>query len=67
MNSVNCPHCQSPLPAPVEIIPVGEAVLCANCGNLTRSPNGHCRACGSAAVANLEKMLHHQGTKTRIA
>jgi hypothetical protein len=52
-----CPHCHTLLPAPVEIIPVGLAVLCANCNCLTRATNGHCLACGSAAIVNIGKLL----------
>jgi len=52
-----CPKCGRLLPLPVEIIPVGQAVLCGNCNNLTRATNGHCLACGSAAVVNLERLL----------
>jgi len=39
---------------PVELIPLAEAVFCGQCGNITRSKNGHCMGCGSTAIVNIE-------------
>lgn len=43
---------------PVEIIPIDQAVLCADCNAITRATNGHCLACGSASIVQLEKLLN---------
>ena len=51
--------------SPVEIIPIGQAVLCADCDAVTRATNGHCLACGSKAVVPLEKLLNRQITEAR--
>ncbi len=42
---------------PLESIPIGEAVLCANCGMITRAKNCHCPVCQSAAIVNIAKLL----------
>jgi hypothetical protein len=52
-----CPHCQTAMREAVEIIPVGRAVLCANCNCITESTDAHCRSCGSLSVFNIERML----------
>jgi hypothetical protein len=45
---------------PVEIIPISQAVLCGNCDAVTRAKNGHCLACGSGSIVQLEKLLNRQ-------
>jgi hypothetical protein len=53
-----CPHCRKSIEIhPVEIIPLGAAVWCADCDNVTRSSHHHCAACGSGAVINLASLL----------
>ncbi len=42
---------------PLESIPFGEAVLCANCGMITRAKNGHCPVCESLAIVNIARLL----------
>jgi len=44
---------------PVNSIPIAKAVLCANCDCVTEAKNGHCLACGSHSIVNLEKLLNH--------
>jgi len=44
---------------PVNSIPIAQAVLCANCNCITEAKNGHCLACGSHSIVNLEKLLNH--------
>lgn len=45
---------------PVEIIPVGEAVLCADCDAITRARNDHCLACGSHSIVHVDKLMNRQ-------
>ena len=42
---------------PVSSIPLAEAVLCENCGCVTRAKNGHCPVCESVALLNLAALL----------
>ena len=63
MTRIECPHCKKQMLEPIEIIRLSDAILCANCNCLTRAANGHCLACGSQAVVNLENLLNHQSTK----
>jgi hypothetical protein len=42
---------------PVDSIPLAEAVLCENCGCITRAKNGHCPVCESVAVLSLAALL----------
>ena len=44
----------------VQIIPIARAVLCANCDAITEAQNGHCIACGSRSIVQLEKLLNHE-------
>jgi len=45
---------------PVEIIPLGQAVYCANCENVTRAANGTCPACGSASIVRVATWLESE-------
>jgi len=42
---------------PVEIIPIDQAVLCADCDAITRAKNDHCLACGSKSIMHVERLL----------
>lgn len=57
MDAMNCPECGASVTAPVEIIPLARAVLCADCNQITMATNGHCLACGSHSIMNLGKVL----------
>ncbi len=57
MSKYQCPHCQGSLPEPVEIIPVGIAIFCADCNAVVRAANDHCPACGSRSLVSLEILL----------
>jgi hypothetical protein len=46
---------------PVDSIPLAEAVLCENCGCVTRAKNGHCPVCESGALLNLATLLDRPG------
>jgi hypothetical protein len=38
-------------------IPVGEAIYCQHCDNITNSSPEHCGKCGSASVLNLATLI----------
>jgi hypothetical protein len=38
-------------------IPVGKAIYCQHCENITNSSPKHCGKCGSASVLNLAKLI----------
>ena len=42
---------------PPNLIPLQQAVLCANCEVVSDSRNGHCIVCGSASLVNLARVL----------
>ena len=42
---------------PRNLIPLREAVLCANCEVISDSKNGHCIVCGSPSLLNLARVL----------
>jgi hypothetical protein len=39
------------------LIPLQQAVLCANCEVVSDSTNGHCVVCGSPSLLNLARVL----------
>lgn len=43
--------------APRNLIPLPQAVLCANCEVISDSRNGHCVVCGSPSLLNLARVL----------
>lgn len=47
-------------PAQLELIPLAEAVLCANCNVVSRAKNGHCPACAGSgeSLVNLSTVLN---------
>jgi ribosomal protein L40E len=42
-----------------DIIPLGQAVLCADCDAISSSRDGRCRACGSEAIS-LARVLNRK-------
>lgn len=42
---------------PRNLIPLQQAVLCANCEVISDSRNGHCIVCGSPSLLNLARVL----------
>jgi hypothetical protein len=42
---------------PKNLIPLQQAVLCANCEVVSDSKNGHCIVCGSPSLLNLARVL----------
>jgi hypothetical protein len=42
---------------PLNLIPLQQAVLCANCEVVSESKNGHCVVCGSPSLVNLARVL----------
>ena len=48
------------LHAPVESIPLAQAVLCVNCEVITAAKNGHCPVCESVMLLNLANILDRQ-------
>jgi hypothetical protein len=42
---------------PRNLIPLQQAVLCANCDVVSDSKNGHCIVCGSPSLLNLARVL----------
>lgn len=53
---------------PRNLIPLPQAVLCANCEVVSDSKNGHCIVCGSPSLLNLARVLNgsnRMGEKTR--
>ena len=42
---------------PRNLIPLQQAVLCANCEVVSDSKNGHCIVCGSPSLLNLARIL----------
>jgi hypothetical protein len=50
---------------PVNLIPLQNAVLCANCDVITESRNGHCVACGSPSLMSLSRVLGRQRAAER--
>jgi hypothetical protein len=42
---------------PRNLIPLQQAVLCANCEVVSDSKNGHCIVCGSPSLLNLARVL----------
>lgn len=42
---------------PGNLIPLQQAVLCANCEVISDSKNGHCMVCGSPSLLNLARVL----------
>lgn len=52
---------------PRNLIPLQQAVLCANCEVVSDSKNGHCIVCGSPSLLNLARALsgsNRMGEKT---
>lgn len=43
---------------PRNLIPLEQAVLCANCDVVSDSKNGHCMVCGSPSLLNLARVLN---------
>jgi len=43
--------------APVNAVPLQNAVLCANCDVISDTRNGHCAVCGSPSLVNLARIL----------
>jgi hypothetical protein len=50
----------------VESIPLAEAVLCANCGCITRARNGHCLVCAGHSIVNLGRVLDREPGPIRL-
>lgn len=51
------------------LIPLQQAVLCANCEVISDSRNGHCIVCGSPSLLNLARVLNgpnHQAEKAWV-
>lgn len=46
---------------PRNLIPLQQAVLCANCEVVSDSRNGHCIVCGSPSLLNLARVLDGRG------
>ena len=44
----------------VELIPLGEAVLCLDCERVGRGKNDHCPGCGSKSVLALKRILNRE-------
>jgi hypothetical protein len=42
---------------PLNLVPLQNAVLCANCEVVSDSRNGHCIVCGSPSLMNLSRVL----------
>lgn len=42
---------------PLNLVPLQNAVLCANCEVVSDSRNGHCMVCGSPSLMNLSRVL----------
>ena len=51
-------HKPCPLRDPVDSIPLDLAGLCENCSQITKAPDGRCKACGSVAVLRLSAVLN---------
>jgi len=49
---------------PGNLIPLQQAVLCANCEVISDSKNGHCMVCGSTSLLNLARVL--DGPKGKV-
>jgi hypothetical protein len=49
---------------PVELIPLGHAVLCEDCQMISRARNDHCLSCGSHSILSLVTVLGSQSTAT---
>jgi hypothetical protein len=49
---------------PPDLIPLQQAVLCANCEVISDSRNGHCIVCGSPSLLNLARVLNGQSCST---
>ena len=49
---------------PRNLIPLQQAVLCANCEVISDSKNGHCVVCGSPSLLNLARVLDGPSRKT---
>jgi hypothetical protein len=41
----------------INLVPLLQAVLCADCELISEGSNGHCVACGSQAVISVSKIL----------
>jgi hypothetical protein len=48
---------------PRNLIPLQQAVLCANCEVISDSKNGHCIVCGSPSLLNLARVLDSPSRK----
>jgi hypothetical protein len=48
---------------PRNLIPLQQAVLCANCEVVSDSKNGHCIVCGSPSLLNLARVLDGRNGK----
>lgn len=48
---------------PRNLIPLQQAVLCANCEVVSDSRNGHCIVCGSPSLLNLARVLDGQSRR----
>ncbi|HLK33416.1 MAG TPA: hypothetical protein VKT29_10015 [Terriglobales bacterium] len=42
---------------PLNLVPLQQAVLCANCEVISDSKNGHCIVCGSPSLISLARVL----------
>jgi len=54
---------------PRNLIPLQQAVLCANCEVVSDSKNGHCIVCGSPSLLNLARVLdepNRSAERTRV-
>ena len=45
---------------PVELIPLGHAVLCEDCQMISQARNSHCLSCGSHSILSLAIVLGSQ-------
>jgi len=52
---------------PRNLIPLPQAVLCANCEVVSDSKNGHCIVCGSPSLLNLARVLDGSDQKAEKA
>ncbi len=48
---------------PRNLIPLQQAVLCANCEVVSDSKNGHCIVCGSPSLLSLARVLNGPNRK----
>ncbi len=48
---------KTPTKPEINLVPLLQAVLCADCELISEGTNGHCVACGSQAIISISKVL----------